>query len=272
MNRKRKDHDSDTYEDDLSSSYKDDDESKSSEYSYDSGGKESEPYDMFANLFDTAWEKLIGAYDVNETEEEESMRKKDFTDFYDSFVKVKGSLKCSGKTKVWSMNHSTGCVPPPSMQYLIKVKAHMHKKEKWQPLFIVKKSTLGTDENGNIVDTDLHRKSGFGLFAARDFVKGEYIGRYLGEVIQRRYDRDGNPEFTNSSYSLDLGDDLIIDPGGGMWSPWYFGHHMINDPLDPNKNNIEVAANLMFFTTRNIRAGEELFFSYGEEYWLQVKK
>jgi len=49
------------------------------------------------------------------------------------------------------------------------------------------------------------------------------------------------------------------------------GHHMMNDPRDDEKVNVEVNAKLQFFATRDIRAGEELFFSYGEPYWSEVR-
>ncbi len=46
---------------------------------------------------------------------------------------------------------------------------------------------------------------------------------------------------------------------------------MMNDPRDETKVNVEVDAKLQFFATRDIQAGEELFFSYGQAYWSEVR-
>ena len=230
-----------------------------------------QPHSIFEDLFNTLWDKLVENYRPDETPQQSAARKQDFVTFYDSVVRVKGSIDASYNKKVWIMKHETGFIPMPTTKYEIQVRPHFYDKEKWEPLFVVKKSTLGMDGEGNITDNKLFLQSGFGLFAARDFKKGEYIGSYLGEVIPKTYDRHGNATFYHTSYSLDLGDDLIVDPGGGTWSHWYLGHHMMNDPRDDAKVNVEVDAKLQFFATRDIQAGEELFFSYGQAYWSEVR-
>ena len=226
----------------------------------------NKPKSIFTNLFNLARELLIEAYHAEETADEQNRRRNKFVMFYDQYVTVVGKVS----KKTWYMNYSTGFIAPPTVEYVIKVKPNMHEHEAWQSLFVVKKSTLGTNSQGEMIDGKLYRESGYGLFAARDFEKDEYIGPYLGDVIERTFDKYGEETTFTSSYSLDLGKDVLIDPGGGQWSHWYFGLQMINDARDDRRQNVRVDTDLRFYANRNIRRGEELFFSYGSGFWQVV--
>ena len=105
--------------------------------------------------------------------------------------------------------------------------------------------------------------AGNGLFAARDFLPGEHLADYTGDELIIRRDGDGGP------YCLALTQRRAINAaptntGYGRWA---------NDPRGSNGGpNAEFILNPARGTgrlraTARIRAGEEIFVSYGRQYW-----
>ena len=105
--------------------------------------------------------------------------------------------------------------------------------------------------------------AGNGLFAARDFAVGDHLADYTGDELIIRRDGDGGP------YCLALTQRRAIDAaptntGYGRWA---------NDPrgsgggpnaefvVNPARNTGRLRA------TARIRKGDEIFVSYGAQYW-----
>lgn len=106
-------------------------------------------------------------------------------------------------------------------------------------------------------------RAGCGLFAARDFARGEHLADYTGDELLIRHDRDGGP------YCLSLTQRRAIDAartntGYGRWA---------NDPRGTDHGpNAEFVINPARGTgrlraTTSVRKGDEIFVSYGRQYW-----
>ena len=221
----------------------------------------------FKSVFEESIKLLFDGYADGESVEMKKRREERFATFYDKHVIVNGSVP---KSK-WNMSSKCGAMLPVEMKYTIGIKINGYQNEKIHDYLEIKKSTLGTDEEtGDVKNPDIWRFSGFGIFANRDFQKGEYIGPYLGEI------KENGRNTLNSSYSMNRPDGKILDANGGFWNKWYFGMHWMNDARESKehcfKNNVDVDAHLRFYAKRDIKKGEELFVSYGKAYWNRVAK
>jgi SET domain-containing protein len=102
---------------------------------------------------------------------------------------------------------------------------------------------------------------GKGVFAQRDFKKGERIIEYRGEVITwkealRRHPHD--PNDPNHTFYFHIDDQHVIDgKNGGNAAKW------INHSCQPNCESDEVDGRVFVQAIRAIRAGEELNYDYG---------
>ena len=113
---------------------------------------------------------------------------------------------------------------------------------------------------------------GMGLFAAVNIPKGSFLMRYDGERIndlefERRYARD--PFSEKASYVLQICDDEFIDGSDENKSGLA---RYINHATSPKSNLDKYIAHkpggsCCFFASRDISAGEELFFDYSRSYW-----
>jgi len=103
-------------------------------------------------------------------------------------------------------------------------------------------------------------EAGVGLFAKKDIKKGEKICEYIGKKI-RRVPKDAR-------YCIKLRNGMYvdaIDPNSGHGR---FSNDSLHKLLD-NAEFVEDFANTVFLeATRDIKAGEEIFCSYGWEYYL----
>ena len=107
--------------------------------------------------------------------------------------------------------------------------------------------------------------AGKGLFAARDYKKGEVVARYTGDLVPVG---DGE-DFDGSAYVLELTQDVAIDAARTNTAEG----RMINDARGSGKkNNTRFSCNQTKKTAvlralKAIRKGEEYFVSYGNAYW-----
>jgi SET domain-containing protein len=118
-------------------------------------------------------------------------------------------------------------------------------------------------------------KSGKGLFTKEDIKKGDFIVEYKGEIITdkeatRRAEKDDI-----YGYMFFINKNLCID---AYHTPQHLARYA-NDAMglarvEGFKNNAEyeiVGKKCFIKATKNIKSGEEIFVSYGKEYWKVIK-
>lgn len=103
---------------------------------------------------------------------------------------------------------------------------------------------------------------GHGLFAAQPLAKGGFVGQYCGRISHQ----SENP---NSNYHLNYplpGQSFVIDaePCGGYLR---FANHSPSPNMEPRLAIHNSLIHVLFFTTRAVRASEQLLYDYGEGYW-----
>lgn len=100
-------------------------------------------------------------------------------------------------------------------------------------------------------------KTGLGLFAGEDIPKGICIIEYKGRQIK------GEEEYTsNSKYLFEIHSRMTIDGRDRSNTARY-----INHSCRPNAE-IQIYKNRGYiFSRRKIKAGEEITYDYGKDYW-----
>lgn len=125
-----------------------------------------------------------------------------------------------------------------------------------------------------IVKTSTLPKAGKGLFVKRDIKKGERIVEYLGEVITEK-ELDERAENDIYGYAFYINKNRCID---AYYTPNEYARYA-NDARGLVKikgvtNNAcyEVWKNRGWIKAeKNIKAGSEIFVSYGAEYWKDIR-
>lgn len=125
---------------------------------------------------------------------------------------------------------------------------------------VVKKSTLPN--------------AGKGLFTKRDIKKGERIIEYLGEIITEK-ELDKRAENDIYGYAFYISPKKCID---AYYTPEALARYA-NDaaglsrvPGLRNNSVYDIWKNRGWIqATRNIKAGEEIFVSYGASYWRDIR-
>lgn len=102
-------------------------------------------------------------------------------------------------------------------------------------------------------------KAGLGLFTMNDIKKGAFIIEYTGEKITTdEGDRRGG------QYLFTLNDDYVID-GKGRKNVARYINHSCRPNSEPEIDEDKWKINI--YARRNIKAGEELNYDYGKEFW-----
>ena len=113
---------------------------------------------------------------------------------------------------------------------------------------------------------------GYGLFAAENLKKGDFIGEYTGVI---RVSEELTETFEDGSYETDFswdypdetGDTALEINGRLEGNELRFANHDRNYNLDV-EHTLHKGQWLIFFVARrDIIADEQLFVSYGDEYW-----
>jgi len=164
-------------------------------------------------------------------------------------MSVTSCVRCTGKTSKGKRCKRTTCKYPG--------KCFQHNKE---PLRISTSKIPG---------------SGQGLFAKKEFKKGEIITRYRGKAINK-----AESDRTDSGYAVEINRNLFVDgkdtqSGFGRWS---------NDCRARSKalkvcpgNNAKLAVSTRHKTvnvkaTKKIKKGGEIYVAYGSHYWSESDK
>ncbi|HET6226912.1 MAG TPA: SET domain-containing protein [Bacteroidia bacterium] len=137
----------------------------------------------------------------------------------------------------------------------------------------MKKYTTDSDSNFKVKKSQIPG-SGKGLYAKIDFKKGERIVEYLGEIITEA-ELDKRAENDIYGYAFFISKKRCID---AYYTPDAIAR-FANDAAGLTKvkglkNNCcySIWKNRGWIETeRNIKAGEEIFVSYGKEYWKDIR-
>ena len=115
--------------------------------------------------------------------------------------------------------------------------------------------------NGKPAEDAVYRvgrsRTGLGLFATEDIPRGEIIIEYVGERISNK-----EAETRNSKYLFETSDRWTID-GSPRWNVARY----INHGCKPNAETEIVRGRIYVRSRRRIRAGEEITYNYGKNYF-----
>lgn len=112
-------------------------------------------------------------------------------------------------------------------------------------------------EPGDFILKTKRSSAGLGLYAGQDIPKGACIIEYIGRVIK------GEEEYTSTSkYLFEVNKNTTIDGRDRSNTARYINHSCLpNCEIEIRKGRVFVMAR------KNIKAGEELGYDYGKEYW-----
>lgn len=115
--------------------------------------------------------------------------------------------------------------------------------------------------------------AGTGLFTRINIRKGQFISAFKGERID--YDEAYNRiDDGLDQYFVDMGDETILD---SIFTPCFAKYANDADGLSksPFSNNAQIRLDgkggVALYALRSIKAGEEIFTAYGQEYWDNVR-
>ncbi|KAH6687915.1 SET domain-containing protein [Plectosphaerella plurivora] len=123
---------------------------------------------------------------------------------------------------------------------------------------------------------------GYGLFTIEDIATGEFVIEYTGELIMhdegvrreaRRgeaFDDEGN--FTSYVFSLLDSEGIWVDAAIYGNHSRYINHEVDDYNIEPKILYVNGEYRIRFTATRNIAAGQELFFNYGGSFPNLTKK
>lgn len=106
--------------------------------------------------------------------------------------------------------------------------------------------------------------AGLGLFAARPFVRSDFIIEYLGEVIS---DEEANRR--GGKYLFTLNRRMVID-GKDRGNLARYINHSCRPNCYAEINEDETR--IFFYAKKKIAAGEELTYNYGKDYFERIIK
>ncbi len=99
--------------------------------------------------------------------------------------------------------------------------------------------------------------AGLGLFATRQYKKGEMIIEYVGRVIS-----EDEAYTSKSKYLFEITKKKTVDGKPNINPAGY-----INHSCRPNSEPLLKKGRIFIYTKRAIKAGEEFTYDYGEEYF-----
>ena len=106
--------------------------------------------------------------------------------------------------------------------------------------------------------------AGLGLFAGEDIKKSDFVIEYTGEWIQ---DEEANRR--GGKYLFIYDEEWVVDGRGRKNSARYLNHS-----CRPNcETEIDEDARAIYiYAIKNIKAGDELTYDYGKDYWKRIIK
>jgi SET domain-containing protein len=101
--------------------------------------------------------------------------------------------------------------------------------------------------------------AGLGLFTDADIKKGDFVIEYTGERIT-----PDEADERGGKYLFTVSDDLVLDGKGREHTARYINHSCRPNcyaEIDEDEELVNI------YAKRKIKAGEELNYDYGKEYW-----
>jgi SET domain-containing protein len=98
---------------------------------------------------------------------------------------------------------------------------------------------------------------GFGLFARRQYKRGEFVAEYTGRRISTK-----EADALSTRYLFEIDENWTVDG-----SPRSNIARYMNHSCDPNCEADIVDGKILISAIRDIEVGEELTFDYGDEYF-----
>lgn len=119
--------------------------------------------------------------------------------------------------------------------------------------------------------------AGMGLWAERNFKRGDIIVIYDGEKISwKECERRNQAQEGYGSYYLFISKRICIDAQYTIWAKGRYANDAAGlcriAGLRNNSNYEIIKGNVFIKASRNIKAGEEIFVSYGRSYWNTLRK
>ena len=106
--------------------------------------------------------------------------------------------------------------------------------------------------------------AGLGLFAGRNYKKGERVIEYIGEVIT-----DAEAQRRGGKYLFELNDKWTIDGKGRANTARYINHSCKPNCYPELTDNEK---QVLIYTKRAVVAGEEFTYNYGKYYFnMEIK-
>jgi SET domain-containing protein len=147
------------------------------------------------------------------------------------------------------------------MEKLIKNILNEVKKERLQE----------SSESKNLkVDVSTIPNSGKGLFAKKDFKKGEYICKFTGDYIDSKELERRDVGGARSAYFIYIDDNTTLDVYDSKCLAKYANDAEGFRKIRGKRNNSALAQdgkNIYIQATKDIDAGDEIFVGYGKDYW-----
>lgn len=106
-----------------------------------------------------------------------------------------------------------------------------------------------------------------GLFACKEFKKGDMICEYLGEFITNK-EYNKRTEEGNGGYGVTVGHRILDGKNANCVAKYANdANGTIKSKFRNNSTLYNMRGRVYIYATKRIREGEEIFCAYGKDYW-----
>lgn len=116
--------------------------------------------------------------------------------------------------------------------------------------------------------------AGFGLFAAVPLRANDFVGEYVGEVLDKAGEstRDALYDAVGTSYLFDFAHEAVVDATLVGNKTRMINHKKNAAPLSVGIKSVRGDNRIAFYARVAVLPGKELFFNYGENYDIRLKQ
>ena len=127
-----------------------------------------------------------------------------------------------------------------------------------------------------VIKTSQIPKAGKGLYTTRKILKGEVIGEYTGKLLSTKVIDKDEDKYAENYYLFDIGNGVTIDGEKSKSKTRYINDASGLTRIKGLSNNSSFhtykrSNTVLLRAKRDIKPGEEIFASYGRDYWKAVK-